>query len=409
MRVAIVTQYYPPEPVPIPHALAHELTARGHSVRVITAFPSYPTGRVAEGFRQKWCHVEDDGGVRVKRVPTLVSHSRNPVTRMLGYLSFAASSLSGTRFVSDADIVYVYATQMTASIGPLFWWRFRKTPFLLHIQDLWPESITSSTMVTGRTGRAIGAVLNPLLRVVYRNASVIVAIAPKMAELLRDRGAPAERLHTVFNWADEYSQRRSTTEISRKGAGLRVLYAGNLGELQDLETVIIAAHLVEDLENFQLDIVGSGVAENRLRELVRSRGVRNVQFHGRVRADRMDQYFAQADFQMVSLKDLAIFAGTIPSKFQSSISLHMPVISTVPGDLSALIDEHGIGFTAKAESPEALARAFREAYALPQTSRDEMVTRAGSFYWDKMSRTHGVDVIERLMSEVVTNRIGSTR
>lgn len=51
MRVAILTQYYPPEPIAKPHELARGLTERGHEVVVVTAFPNYPAGKLYPGTR----------------------------------------------------------------------------------------------------------------------------------------------------------------------------------------------------------------------------------------------------------------------------------------------------------------------------------------------------------------------
>ncbi|GAB3616256.1 hypothetical protein GCM10027416_08130 [Okibacterium endophyticum] len=183
---------------------------------------------------------------------------------------------------------------------------------------------------------------------------------------------------------------------------LRVLYAGNLGHLQDLETAILAADSVKDLPGFQLDIVGSGVVEKELHDLVEKRGINNVTFHGRVKSSAMSTYFERADFQLVPLKDLAIFRGTIPSKLQSSLSLGMPVISSVPGDVSELIVENGLGIVARPESVESLARAFRDAYSMCESERGEMGARAQVFYADHMSRQRGVDAIENLMASVVS-------
>ena len=284
MKIVIVAQYYPPEPVPIPHALAHELANRGHQVRVITAYPNYPQGRLYDGFVQRAVHVENDGSVRVRRVPIFVSHSNNALGRVANYLSYGLGVLFAGGFARGADIVYVYATQMSAAIAPTWWQVRRKIPFILHVQDLWPESITGSSMVNRRVIRLISAVLSPWLRSTYRRAAATIAIAPTMSRLLEERGAPSDRLHTVFNWADEREIGPVNAELT-PGKGMNLLYAGNLGELQDLETVVRAAGQVSDIPGLVVHIVGSGIAEARLLEIVRSERIRGLPWADSRRAD----------------------------------------------------------------------------------------------------------------------------
>ena len=86
MRIVIVTQFYPPEPVPIPAELARGLHHLGHEVCVVTGTPNYPSGKVYPGYKLRFRSDEVDGGVRVRRVPLLASHSRNPLARILSFL-----------------------------------------------------------------------------------------------------------------------------------------------------------------------------------------------------------------------------------------------------------------------------------------------------------------------------------
>lgn len=399
LSIAVITQYYPPEPVHISHAVAHGLAERGHEVRVVTGFPNYPDGHLMPGYRQRWGLLEQDGDVLVRRVPIVVSHSRNAIGRVLNYLSFGWSSLAAWRFVRHADVVYVYGAQMTAAIGPSFWHSLSKKPYVLHVQDLWPESVTDSSMIRGRqVQRFVAAVLNPWLRVLYRRAAATIALGDGMARLLADRGVPEGRLHTLLNWAEEGSIASPGHRVKeRSEGGLNVMYAGNIGELQDLETVIRAASLVRDLPNFRVTFVGSGVAEKRIRRLAKELNAANVEFLGRIAQKDMGTQYLNSDFQLVTLRNLPFFQATIPSKLQSSLANGIPVITTVAGDVSDLVRDNQVGLTSASEDPEALATAFRLASALTGDERAAMGDRARVLYRDSMSKAHGLDVIEGIL------------
>ena len=402
LNVLVISQYFRPESVSIPVTLADELARRGHRVRVITAYPNYPEGRLHSGYRQRWRHEERQGKLRVRRVPIVVSHSRNPLARMANYLSYGLSSIGASRFASGADVAYVYATQMTAALGPQVWSLIRGTPYVLHVQDLWPESITGSGMVGSSTaGRTIAAALRPWLGAAYRRAAAIIAIAPGMAGILAARGARPGTVHTVFNWTGNEDAALATTHEA--APGLRITFAGNLGEHQSLETVIEAAALVDDLD-LTVSIVGTGTRERSLHALAERVGAFRVRFEGSVPRDEVHAVYAASDFQLVTLADLPIFRSTIPSKLQASLAHGVPVITTVAGDVGAIVETEGIGLASPPADAEQLAATFRRAAAMTNEERIAMGVRARRYYSDQMSYDRGVSQIEKILRSVARPR-----
>lgn len=397
MKVLIVSQYYPPEAVPFPSDLAHGLAARGHRVKVLTGFPNYPTGRLFPGYRQRWRSVESDGAVDLHRVPLFADHSQNAIKRMLNYFSFALSAATARRLSRGADVIYVYATQMTAGFGPWLWRVTGGRPYVLHVQDLWPDSITGSSLVPGGTRqRVISAVLEPWLRSAYRRAGSVIGIAPTMVRTLTERGVPEARVHLVYNWADAGAAVASSLP-PLNGPRAEVVYAGNVGDMQDLDTAVRAAHASVDV-GVTLTIVGAGVARSGLQRLVAELGATNVRFEDPVQRERMPEVYARTDFALVSLKDMPVFRGTIPSKFQAVLAAGVPVISTVQGDVRSLVEENGVGLTADAESVASLTQALRRAAKLTLEQRSEMARNGRAMYDAHFSRESGISSIEKLLT-----------
>lgn len=398
MRIAIVTQYFPPDPPPswIPSDIAQELAERGHEVRVLTTFPHYETGRVAPGYRQRFHHVEHVGQVTVRRVPCFASHSSNPVSRVLNYMSVAASMRLARSFVKGTDVAYVYATPMTVADPTRVWARSLKLPFVLHVQDLWPESVTGSGFVSAGIAKLMRVPLDWWLKRVYRRASTTIAIAPTMQKMLIERGVPADRAATVFNWSKEGEGARPADRPA-EGVGLHLLYAGNLGRMQDIPTILAALEQVRDLPGLRVSIAGSGVLDAEIRQAVIDLDLDFVELRGRLTPDEMTALYGECDFQFVTLKDLEIFDGTIPSKFQAGIAHGVPAISTVRGDLRQLIDENQLGFTADPENADTLADTIRSAHATDAKSRSTLRARARDYYEAMMSKQSAIDAIESLI------------
>jgi glycosyltransferase involved in cell wall biosynthesis len=403
MKVGIVTQWYPPEPAFIPASLAAELLARGHHVRVLTGFPNYPYGVLYPGHRQRWTHVEVANGVSVRRVPLYPNHDGSGLRRAANYLSYGvSSSVAGVRFLAGADVVYVYLTPATAFMAAAVLRTLDRVPVVIHIQDVWPESVTESSMApSGRAGRLIDRTLHAAMRAVYRMSAGVAVIAPSMRDLVVSRGADPRTTEVVLNWADEKLFRPvPPSESARRSIGYRdrctIMYAGTMGPFQNIEASIRAAAAVADVAD--LVLVGSGVEETAARRLAAGLGAPNVRFLGRRSPIDMASLTGAADFQLVTLRDLPMFRGTIPSKLQAALACESPVIVSVPGDCASLVESHGVGLACPPDDWFALADRFRQAAKLSAGERMEMGLRAGRVYRTLMSRQAGVDRLEEMLT-----------
>lgn len=403
MKVVILSQYYDPEPVYIPATVARGLASRGHEVTVITGFPNYPAGALYPGYIQRPWRKEQDGLVNVIRTPLWVSHSENPLGRIANYISFALSSLVVCMMLRRIDVMYVYGAQMTAALGPSIRRAFFATPYVLHVQDLWPESVTGSSMVSrGKIAHMIGVILNPFLRLLYGQATATVAIAPTMSKILVDRGVPSDRIEMVYNWANESpAQPGAASSLAREyvepSEGLLVAYAGNLGDHQDLETVIRAAKAVEGDCDIEFELYGAGMAKERLVALAEELEVSNVTFCGSIAAGDMAKVYDRADFQLVTLRDREIFRGTIPSKFQACLFHSAAVLTNVVGDVADICSSAGLGLSCSPESVMSMADMFRGAAATSPETRRAMAGNGYDFYLHHMSEEQGINALEQIL------------
>lgn len=248
----------------------------------------------------------------------------------------------------------------------------------------------------GRLNRLVASVLEPWLRSVYSRSAAVIGIAPTMVKTLVSRGASRDCTHLIYNWADAGAPTH-TLLPPVKGPRAEVVYAGNVGEMQDLETAVRAAHMAADY-GVTLTIVGDGVARESLRELVSELGATTIRFEEPVSRERMPEIYAKADYALVSLKDMPVFYGTIPSKFQAVLAAGVPVISTVQGDVRKVVDDTDTGFTADAENVGSLAAIFRAAAQLTAREREHMSQRGRELYATKFSQESGISMIEEVLA-----------
>lgn len=398
-HVVVLSQFYPPEHHIFSPDVAAAAAEDGQRVTVVTGYPNRPGGKLHSGYTQRFRHCEIINDILVHRVPLAINHSPKAIERIANFLSFSLSALTATPAVKDADVVYVYATPATAAIPAQVWRKLFGIPYVLHVPDLWPESVTGSGMLgEGHVNKATGFLLNIWLKRLYGNADKLIAIAPGMRQLLMDRGHRPTQCATVYNWAEEHLIEVKPAEKFSSN-GLKLLYAGNLGPMQDIETMLAAARRLEQCPGFQLEIAGEGVQRDTV--MSGAAGSRSIQFLGNLSLEAVTQRYLAADFQLVTLKDLPIFRSTIPSKLQVSLASGVPVITTVAGDVADLITEHNAGIVVPPEDPDALAEAFTRAYAMTAAQRAQMGANARRLYVEHMSRRAGTTRIVSILHDTM--------
>ena len=180
---------------------AKELVRRGHEVEVLTGFPNYPGGKIYDGYRVRMLQREILDGIPINRVPLYPSHDNSSIKRMVCYTSFALSaSTIGAWAVKPADVAYVSQGPITVGLPACVLKLLKGIPFVLHIQDLWPDSLLSTGMFNNKLGLKM---VNGWCNFVYKRAAKIVTITPGMKQRLIERGVPENKIDVIYNWCDD--------------------------------------------------------------------------------------------------------------------------------------------------------------------------------------------------------------
>ncbi|GAA2759595.1 glycosyltransferase family 4 protein [Actinopolymorpha rutila] len=406
MRIGVLSQWFDPEPGPasLPGVLARGLADRGHDVQVLTGFPHYPDGHVAAGYRIRRRLDETLENVHIRRVALYPSHDSSAVKRTLTYGSFAASALlSGVERLRGMDAVWVGNSPITVA-APMWWIRHRyRIPVLLHVLDLWPDSVAASGFVGDGRARAVEGVLGSWCGHMYRSASRIAHISPGVGELLRSRGVPADKLTYIPLWAEEQFT-RAQVENLRAELGLAenhlvLVYAGTLGRTQGLESLVDACAKVDD-PNFRCLVAGSGVADAELRRRAQEVGAGNVRFLGRVPKDRMPALMATGDIHYVSLRPSPMAAYTMPSKVQAILAAGRAMLVAADGDVAAVARESGAGIPVGAAHAAGVQDGIRRATALGRDNLRVLGERGRDYYHRTFSAETGVARVESALAEI---------
>ncbi|HTE44868.1 MAG TPA: glycosyltransferase family 4 protein [Gemmatimonadaceae bacterium] len=355
MRVLILSQYFWPESFPI-NRLVHALEAEGAHITVLTGQPNYPDGAVFAGYRATSMSRSRYGrAIDVFRVPIVPRGSASGFRLAINYLSFVLSAsilgpwlLRGRGF----DVVCVYApSPIVQSIPGIVLKRVKRAKLVTWVQDLWPQSLettgfVSNTFLLSLTERMVSWIYRRNDQLMGQSKAFVVAI-----QKLSGR-TPVE----YFPNPGESPQAEGGGEPQLVlPAGFNVVFAGNLGTVQSLDTVLDAATILRLESNVRFVFVGSGSRSLWLAEEVGRRGLTNVLLAGRFESAAMPGIFSQADALLVSLNRSEVLSQTIPSKVQAYLAAGRPILASLDGEGAELVAEAGAGYASAAEDAQALA------------------------------------------------------
>ena len=388
--------------------VARWLLQHGYHVEVLTGFPQYPIGRVYPGYRMRWRHWEHMEGVPVLRVPIFPSHDLSGIKRILTLLSFAFFAVAaGLPKLGRADIVFVYDSTPTTDSVAWLYGKLRRAKIVKHVGDLWPDSVLTSGMVRPQwIARGVIWVIDRWTALLYRAASAITVISPGFKRILIERGVPEAKIEVVYNSAEEDRffpappDPALAAELGIDLSRFNVLYAGNIGPAQALDTVVHAARRLTDSPSIRIVIMGTGPASYRVKSLARELGAGNIQFVDRQPLDRMNAINALAAALLIHLKDEPHLHATIPSKTQTSLACGKPILVGVRGDAATLVAEAGAGYAFEPENADSLADAIRRIASLDPSEREAMGQAGRRYYLQRLSTECGAQQMDQIFKRI---------
>lgn len=400
-RILYLTQLFDPEPTFKGLEFVKALMADGYETEVVTGFPNYPGGKVYDGYRVRLLKKEQTEGVDITRLAMYPSHDRNAVKRILCYASFMITSFFYMLFgAKRASLVYVFYPSLTAGLAAIGAKLFRRTPVIIDIQDMWPDSLSATGMLDNS---AVLRTIGKLCTFLYRRADHIIVLSEGFKELLVERGVQADKISVIPNWAEETAlpEQRVLPSAFNTDDSFRLLFAGNMGAAQGLETALDAAKIVAQTHpSVRLYFMGAGLEVETLKKKSADMGLENVEFIPRVPLEEVQEYLAAADCLLVHLKDNPLFRVTIPSKTQAYMYAGKPIIMAVQGNAADMVVEAGAGFACQPENPQALAQSVLDMIELGPEKREAMGKQGRAYYDENLSLQKSLVAFSKLVERV---------
>jgi glycosyltransferase involved in cell wall biosynthesis len=401
LKVLIVSPVFWPESFRI-NDLAEALVASGHEVEVLAGMPNYSGGKFYKGYGWLGPMAEVHEGMRILRFPVRPRGKGRSWELLLHYGSWLVGAYVRLLWGPEADwdVVFVCQTSpVSAALPALLARKLSGAWAVIWVQDLWPDIVRASGHITHPwLIHAIGWFSNWI----YRSFDHVITQSEGFKHALEGRGIPEHRLTCIHNWAEnlygEAGSANSSATMEPWQAAFVVMFAGNLGRVQGLPTILDAAERIQHSHQVHWVILGDGVLAEWMRLEVQARRLQSsVWLLGRHPVERMPSFFAKADVLLLSLGRSEALALTVPSKLQSYLASGKPILGSVDGEAARLIQDSGAGWAVPAEDPIALANQAIRISGMDSSVLKAMGKSGQAFYGQAFQREKCLKDLERTL------------
>lgn len=298
-------------------AIVQALYANGHTVHII----QQNTGGPLDVLPKELVNL----GVTTDCVPCQMAAKVNLAGRYLAGLGYIWRCRKAIWKHRDCEAVFNQSSNAAGVMAFMVKRLLPKARLTYNVQDIFPENAA----YIGSAKGIVYKILSAEQRYAYRHADQIITISEDMKELLIEKGADSQRTKVVYNWSYTDSLYRYEDVYSEKiakflSAGkFNVVYAGNIGTMQNVDVVVETAKLMQDEEDIHFHIFGDGMYKERLQH--EAERLSNISFWPMQPSELAPSIYAMADVNVIPLAP-NIYRTALPSKTATCIACQKPII-----------------------------------------------------------------------------------
>lgn len=397
MKILYVSQYFYPETFR-GNDIVFDFVKKGHEVTVITGKPNYPLGTFYHGYKFWGVKKEIINGAYVIRIPTFPRGKGGALKLILNYFSFYLFSYPYSRFKTDRDFDIIFVQQLSpvTMAMPAIWAlkRNKNAKLYLWVLDLWPESVTATT---GIANKFIIGLLNKLVKYIYSKSDFILISSKSFEKSIQQRSINKQILYFP-NWAEsiyEETELNKDYELPILPNGFNIMFAGNIGEAQDFETILSAA-IQTKAENINWILLGDGRKLDWVRSKVKFHNLHNVVILGRYPIEKMPYFFREANVMLLTLKNSLISDLTVPAKLQAYAASGKIILAAINGEAKSIINEHNIGLACESGDFKSLSENAIILKNISEEQRIKMEKNSRNLYYTSYSKKVLLDNLENI-------------
>ena len=398
MKILVVCQHYWPEPFRITE-ICETLVARGHEVTAVVGLPNYPSGKVPDEYKRFHRRREEINGVHVRRCFE-IGRKNSRFGLAVNYCSYMFAACHRLLWMKkDFDAVYAYSTSpVLMSLPAAFLRTICRKPLMIYVLDIWPACLAAMNVYEGS---ALYTFMKRVSRWVYRKADILAYSSKRFQGYFKKvHGLDVPDEWYLPQFAD--SQFECLPE-AQPAEGWNFVFAGNIGKVQSVETLIQAAAILRN-EPIKWHVLGDGANDAACAKLVEALALeRIVTMYGRRPISEMPAYYAMADAMLISMRNDISVNDTLPGKVQSYMAAGKPILGSIAGETPNIVAEARCGLCSPPEDPEAFAQIVRSFIA--RTDQAEMGENARRYYQDHFTKVGHMEQLEAMLRDMCEDHL----
>jgi glycosyltransferase involved in cell wall biosynthesis len=221
-------------------------------------------------------------------------------------------------------------------------------------------------------------------RLLYNQSVKIVALTEGIRDDICSRGWPKDNVELVTCGVDFdklYPDTQGAAFIRDKYCWKDkkvILYFGALGEANNLPVTLRTAQRLQSRQDIVFVLIGDGMKRAETEKQVAALGLENVFVLSPVPKDDARLYINAADLCLVTLRDIPLFDGAIPTKLIDYMACGKAVLCGIRGEAARIVDVAKAGVIFEPDNDEQISELVAE--LLQDVARVERMGACGLAY-----------------------------
>ena len=414
MKVLYLNAYFYPEDLASSYLGHNVREALAKSDVNIVLFAPTPSRGISKKIRKEYSSSKKseiwyDGRMHIHRF-SIFREGRNPLIRALRYILIIIKLYNRSIFDGDAkncDVMFIPSTP------PIMGWmaarikKHSKIPFVYNLQDIFPDSLVG-TGLAKRDG-LLWKIGRKIEDYTYKNADKIIVISQDFKRNIMAKGVPEEKIEVIYNWVDQNAitpvkdeENELFDEFGICMEKFRVVYAGNLGNAQNIDIIVNAARRLKDNSQIEFVVFGTGGLEDEIKATKAKEQLDNLKILPLQPYERVSKVYGLGHLCIVACKP-GLGGAAMPSKTWSIMSSGRAVLANFDeGELKEIVENNHCGVFTKADDLEGFVQAIKELSQQPERCA-EMGVNGRQFILENLTREVGtqkyVDVIKKVVKQ----------
>ena len=306
------------------HSIINAMLRSHHNVWLIQM--QYKNGEIPEDFINR-------KNLHIINIPMKSECKSRFIKRYMREILYYFKTLRLIKRIPNLDAIFLQSTN--AAFVPVMFSKIKKIPILYNVQDVFPLDAVAVRKLS--YNGILFKILRYLQSLAYRNSSMVVTISEDLSYSIRNEGG--KNVSVIYNWSyrdepyiiDDSENHFLRSQGINRSDGFRVVYAGNVGQMMDVDMFVNVAVSLKSFSDIILYVIGQGSNLEYLKKMINRYELNNVRIFPSQPMEFAPDNYCMADVNIILVPKGVIYT-CMPSKINTALLCQKPTIVSIDLD-----------------------------------------------------------------------------